>query len=117
MTARPGEIALSALTGEGLPRLREAIGARISDGLETVGYDIPASDGAHLAWLYRHGEVVGRRDGDEATHVTVRLHPRDRARFERQAFRHPGWADEAPPAAGGRLSGPPADPPSAGPER
>ena len=114
---RPGAVAVSALTGEGLPRLKEAIDARISEGLQTVGYDIPASDGAHLAWLYRHGEVVGRRDGDEATRVTVRLHPRDRARFERQAFR-PGRADDAPPAADGdRRSGPPAAPPPAGPER
>ncbi len=118
---RPGAVAVSALTGEGLPMLQEAIDARISDGLQTVGYDIPASDGAHLAWLYRHGEVVGRRDGDEATHVTVRLHSRDRARFERQAF-HPGRADDAPPRAaadsdGDRRSGPPAAPPSAGPER
>ena len=86
--ARAGGVAVSALTGEGLPRLREAIDARVSGGLQTVGYDVPASDGAQLAWLYEHGEVVGRHDGDEAIHVTVRLHARDRARFERQADRH-----------------------------
>jgi len=86
--ARPGGVAVSALTGEGLPSLREVIDARISEGLQTVGYDVPASDGAQLAWLYEHGEVVGRQDGDEAIHVTVRLSPRDRARFERQADRH-----------------------------
>jgi GTPase len=86
--ARPGGVAVSALTGEGLPSLREVIDARISEGLQTVGYDVPASDGAQLAWLYEHGEVVGRRDGEEAIHVTVRLSPRDRARFERQADRH-----------------------------
>src|SRR5215212_3998430 len=97
---RPGAVAVSALTGEGLPRLGEAIHARISEGMQTTGYDIPASDGAQLAWLYEHGEVVGRRDGEEATHVTVRLDPRDRARFEREASR-PGRADDAPPAAGG----------------
>jgi GTP-binding protein HflX len=106
VSARPGGVAVSALTGEGLPRLGEAIDTRLSEGMQTAGYDIPASDGARLAWLYRHGEVVGRRDGDEATRVTVRLHARDRARFERQAFR-PGRADDAPPAA----------PPPAGPER
>jgi GTP-binding protein HflX len=85
--ARPGGVAVSALTGEGLPSLREVIYARISEGLQTVGYDVPTSDGAQLAWLYEHGEVVGRQDGDEAIHVTVRLSPGDRARFERRATR------------------------------
>jgi GTP-binding protein HflX len=117
VSARSGDVAVSALTGEGLPRLREAIDARVSGGLQTVGYDVPASDGARLAWLYEHGEVVGRRDGEEATHVTVRLSPGDRARFERKAFR-PARADDAPPAAAGdRRSGSPAAPPPAGPER
>jgi GTPase len=114
--ARSGDVAVSALTGEGLPRLREAIDARISEGMQTVGYDVPASDGAQLAWLYEHGEVVGRRDGEEATHVTVRLSSGDRARFEREASR-PGRADDALPAAGDNWSGPPAAPPPAGPER
>jgi GTP-binding protein HflX len=114
--ARPGGVAVSALTGEGLPSLREVIDARISEGLQTVGYDVPASDGAQLAWLYEHGEVVGRQDGDEAIHVTVRLSPEDRARFERKAFR-PARADDAPPAAAGdRRSGRPPLP-AAGPER
>jgi GTPase len=116
VSVRPSAVAVSALTGEGLPQLKEAIDLRISEGLQTVGYDIPASDGAHLAWLYRHGEVVGRQDGDAATRVTVRLHPRDRARFERRAFR-PGLADDTPPVAEVHRSGPLATPPPAGPER
>ena len=81
---RPGSIAISARTGEGLPDLFGAIDARLSEGMVTVGYDIPASDGAQLAWLYGHGEVIGRQDSDDAIHVTVRLAPDDRARFERQ---------------------------------
>jgi GTP-binding protein HflX len=82
--ARPGEIVVSALTGEGLPVLTAAIDTRLSEGMVTAGYDIPASDGAQLAWLYGHGEVIGRQDTDEVIHVTVRLSPDDRARFERQ---------------------------------
>jgi GTP-binding protein HflX len=116
--ARSGDVVVSALTGEGLPRLREEIDARISGDLETVGYDVPASDGARLAWLYEHGEVVDRRDGDEATHVTVRLNSGGRARFERRSFQL-GRADDAPLGGDGgdRRSGPPAAPPPAGPER
>jgi GTP-binding protein HflX len=84
--ARSGSVAVSALTGEGLPRLKEVIDTRISEGMVTVGYDIPTSDGAQLAWLYEHGEVVGRNDGNDAIHVTVRLLPSDRARFEHQGM-------------------------------
>ena len=51
--------------------------------METAEYDLPPSDGARLAWLYAHGEVVGRADGEDAIHVSVRLQPADRARFER----------------------------------
>jgi GTP-binding protein HflX len=65
--ARPGAVAVSALTGEGLPALLEAIDARLSEGAVTVDYDIPASDGAELAWLYRHGDVVGRHDNDNGS--------------------------------------------------
>ncbi|MCB4823189.1 GTPase HflX [Roseicella aerolata] len=96
LQGRPGAVAVSALTGEGLDALLAAIDTRLSEGMVTVGYDIPASDGARLAWLYGHGEVIGRTDGDEAIHVTVRLSPEDRARFERERA---GRRDDAPPAA------------------
>jgi GTP-binding protein HflX len=43
---------------------------------------VESSDGAGLAWLYQHGEVLSRRDGDEGIRLTVRLSPTDRARFE-----------------------------------
>ena len=53
--------------------------------MELADYDIAPQDGARLAWLYQHGEVVDRHDEDAAVHVTVRLLPADRARFERPA--------------------------------
>ena len=93
--ARPGGVAVSAVTGEGLPHLQEAIDARVSRGTVTVGYEIPASDGARLAWLYEHGEVVGQDGDDEVIHVTVRLRPDDRARFERRADRGEGHSHGA----------------------
>ena len=80
---RPGAVAVSAITGEGLPALLAAIDARIAAGMELACYDIPPADGARLAWLYQHGEVVERADQDAAIHVKVRLLPADRARFER----------------------------------
>ena len=80
---RAGCIAVSAVTGEGLDALEAEIDRRVSTGMEVAAYDLPHGDGQSLAWLYQHGEVVAREDGEEAVRVTVRLRPEDRARFER----------------------------------
>ncbi|MFL5254336.1 MAG: GTPase HflX [Rhodopila sp.] len=81
---RPDAVAVSAITGEGLDDLKATIDRRIAEGMELAHYDIPPQDGARLAWLYQHGEVLERSDDEDAVHVTVRLLPADRARFERQ---------------------------------
>ena len=84
VSVRPGAVAVSAITGDGLNALKVAIDARIAAGMEVLAYNIPPEDGARLAWLYQHGEVVTREDTDTKVHVTVRLLPADRARFERR---------------------------------
>ena len=56
---RSGMVAASAITGEGLPRLggdRHPHRRR----LEVADYAIAPADGARLAWLYQHGEVIDR---------------------------------------------------------
>ncbi|HET9147413.1 MAG TPA: GTPase HflX [Acetobacteraceae bacterium] len=78
-------VTVSALTGENLPALLDEIEARLAANRETLSYDLPAADGAKLAWLYRHGEVVARDDHEDRVAVTVRLAPEDRARFERDS--------------------------------
>jgi GTP-binding protein HflX len=80
---RPNCVPVSAVTGEGLPALMAEIDRRIATGMEVADYDLPPGDGQRLAWLYEHGEVVARDDAEDAIHVTVRLRPADRARFER----------------------------------
>ncbi|WBV44673.1 GTPase HflX [Pseudoroseomonas cervicalis] len=75
-------VAVSALTGEGLDALRAALDARLAAGMEIADYALPPSDGARIAWLYQHGEVLTREDGEEMVRLTVRLSPADRARFE-----------------------------------
>jgi GTP-binding protein HflX len=79
---KPGAVAVSALTGQGLESLERALDARIAAGLEQANYAIEHAQGARLAWLYEHGEVIRREDDELAAHVTVRLLPADRARFE-----------------------------------
>ncbi len=83
--AREGCVAVSAITGEGLADVLDTIDTRISANMEEAEYSLPTSDGARLAWLYQHGEVLARDDGEEALRVRVRLLPADRARFERGA--------------------------------
>jgi GTP-binding protein HflX len=85
LPTRTGAVAVSAITGEGLPALQAAIDARIAGGMELADYTLPSQDGARLAWLYQHGEVIDRADDDVAVHVKVRLLPADRARFEHGA--------------------------------
>ncbi|GAA3681097.1 MULTISPECIES: GTPase HflX [Acetobacter] len=80
-------VAISAITGDGLDRLLARIDQRITSGMEMVRYALPLADGAALAWLYQHGEVIGRDDREEEADITVRLLAEDRARFERQ-FQH-----------------------------
>jgi GTP-binding protein HflX len=84
VTVRPGAVAVSAITGDGLGGLMAAIDARIAAGMDLVAYDIPPEDGARLAWLYQHGEIVAREDTDTNVHVTVRMLAADVARFERR---------------------------------
>jgi GTP-binding protein HflX len=75
-------IAVSALTGEGLDRLALAIDQRLAAAMEEVSYALAPEDGARIAWLYQHGEVTRREDGEDTIHINVRLLPADRARFE-----------------------------------
>ena len=44
---------------------------------------MPHDDGAALAWLYDHGEVLSRRDDEQVAHLRVCLDPGELARFER----------------------------------
>ena len=78
---RRGAVLVSAETGEG----REALLARIGELLDAYPartFHLTADDGEALAWLYRHGRVVDRRQGDEGLDVTVRLDPQALGRFE-----------------------------------
>lgn len=78
----PAAVLVSALTCEGLAGLKSAIDARLAAGMEEADYALRPEDGAGLAWLYRHGEVIARDDAPDGVHVRVRLSPAARARFE-----------------------------------
>ena len=79
--------AVSAVTGEGVEELLEAIDKRLHAGAELVKLSLGAADGEALAWLYNQGCVIDRHDGDGYIHVTAKMTPLERGRFDKK-FRH-----------------------------
>jgi GTP-binding protein HflX len=79
-----GIVALSAVTGEGLDRLLEAIDAKLGRDQQILYADIRLSDGKALAWLYRRGHVMEQTDDEEFAHMKVGLEPSDVERFTTQ---------------------------------
>ena len=82
--AMNGGVPVSAVTGQGVEDLLEAVDAELSRSRKVCEIVLPPGDGAAIAWLYRHGEVQRREDGDDGVSLTVSLDPADRARFERR---------------------------------
>ena len=76
-------VAVSAVTGTGIPDLLRTIDRRLSAGMERITYALDLSDGSVMSWLYEHGEVVARSDGEDMVDLDVRMWTADRLRFER----------------------------------
>jgi GTPase len=74
-------VPISAATGEGCAALVALFDQRFDGNRSLVHLDVPVSDGAALAWLYRHGEVVSRNDDEREAHLAVRLSEADLGRF------------------------------------
>ena len=83
LNGRSPTVPVSALTGEGCATLAAILDERLAESWETVNVALEFDDGAALAWLHRHGEVIERRNGDGQVHLRVRLSPTDSARFSR----------------------------------
>ena len=80
-----GPIAVSALTGEGIGTLLEAIEARLARGRSLIDLSLDSADGQGLHWLYQHTEVMARADGDDGrVNVTVRVAPDTVERVKRR---------------------------------
>jgi GTPase len=79
---RDDVIAISALTGEGVDRLRQAIGETLRTGSAVHRLKLSASEGERLAWLHSRGEVLDQRMEGDTMHLAVRLSPDNWARFQ-----------------------------------
>ncbi len=81
-------VALSAVTGEGCDGLLALVAGGLDSTARSVRIEVPLSDGKTLAWIYERGEVVGRRDDDEAAHLSVRLSEADLGRLRHRQRVH-----------------------------
>jgi GTP-binding protein HflX len=83
---RDDVVLISALTGEGVDTLKRLVADRLTGANRLRHIEVPIADGAALAWLHEHGEVIGEEtiDGDRIAY-DVRLSDRDWDRFRARA--------------------------------
>jgi len=75
-------VAVSALTGAGIPDLLAAFEAAMTRGNITLTLKLDAADGGALAFAYRHAQVLERRDRAGKISLSLRIHPDDLGRFQ-----------------------------------
>jgi GTP-binding protein HflX len=84
---RMRQFPVSALSGEGVEALLQAVDDQLAGGAEAREVTVPLSDGATIAWLYRHGDVRSREDDGDVARLRVALDPAATAQFERRLAR------------------------------
>ena len=83
----PDIVPISAMNGYGVEALRDRLSAKLTEGARVHEYTLPASDGARIAWLHAHGEVLADEDGGTSEEgpqrrIEVRLTEKEFGRFE-----------------------------------
>ena len=74
-------VAISAVTGEGIPDLLARLEKLLGAGQSTLELKLDSADGAGLAWAYAHGRVTKRKDGRDGVRVSVAVDPDDVEKF------------------------------------
>lgn len=74
-------VAISAATGEGIDALAAVIEERVAGALEPLTVTLTPDQLGLVDWLYRNGDVVGRKDRDDGS-VTVSINATAAARTE-----------------------------------
>ncbi len=75
-------VMISALTGKGLDKLLGKVaGVLGSDRIEAT-YKIAQIDGSAISWLYSHGEVASRKDGEQYAVLKMMMDESEINKFE-----------------------------------
>jgi len=77
----PDAVAISALKGDGLDELTEAVLRELQREFAELAVTFPSSNGKLAAFLFEHGDVLSREDEDFVTRMRVRLHRRHLGRI------------------------------------
>ena len=80
-------IPISALSGEGVDALLARLDAILTKGARIYDLNVSAADGARIAWLYAHGEVISDTEGSgesggPSRDLSVRLTDKEFGRFQ-----------------------------------
>lgn len=73
----------SALTGEGLDHLLWQISQKLAEKDSVITLELEHAEGAAIAWLYEHGEVITSVVEEKASKITVRLSKANLERFNK----------------------------------
>jgi GTP-binding protein HflX len=79
---REDVVPISAVTGEGLDKLRERMAGRLRSDEQVHEVRLPASAGEKIAWLHARGEVLEQSLDRDEVQLSVRLSPDNWARFQ-----------------------------------
>ena len=79
---REDVVPISAVTGQGLDRLRERMAECLRSGEQVHQIRVPATDGGRIAWLHSRGEVLDQKIDHDELELSVRLSPDNWARFQ-----------------------------------
>jgi len=71
--ARGGTVVVSALTGEGIEGLLRLLDAQLTSRAGIYKLEVPLENGAALAWLYEHGQVLERKDKKGISSLSITL--------------------------------------------
>ncbi|MCA1259334.1 GTPase HflX [Nitratireductor aquimarinus] len=83
MRASDAPLAISAITGEGVPELLDLIEEHISGAVAPMTVDLAPHQMSLIDWIYRNGDVTGRADNDDGS-ITLTVRVTQTARAEIQ---------------------------------
>lgn len=78
----PKALKISALTGEGMGDLLNAIDQTLQMGSKIYHLKLRLDQGKELAWLHAHGEVLQQRPQHEHLSIRVKMKPQNWDRFQ-----------------------------------
>ena len=87
----PDSVVSTVMRTDGLQQLKAALMTRASALRPTVTVEVPVTDGARIAALYRTGEVISREDRGDHVVLTIRTEP-----WRAEQLRDPGGNGRRP---------------------